>query len=115
MAELLHEAPPERVRLPDTWIACLFPDRRVDHDEPARRIDVDRLATDAEEHEHPPLAREYPDLIAVAVRSQKGTGTGLEVRLVWAHARCRPAIQAAGMICRPRQFPSWASSSPKRA
>ena len=79
MAELLHQAPPERVRLPDTWIACLFPDRRVDHDEPTRRIDVDRLATYAAEREHPPLARQYPDLIAVAA------GSGL--RLAWPHNR----------------------------
>ena len=113
MAELLHEAPPERVRLPDTWIACLFPDRRVDHDEPARRIDVDRLATDAEEHEHPPLAREYPDLIAVAV-DRESTGTGLGCG--WSgRTLVASLIQAAGMICRPRQCPSWASSSPKRA
>jgi hypothetical protein len=27
----------------------------VDHDEAARRIDEDRLATYAPEHEHPPL------------------------------------------------------------
>ena len=79
MAELLHEAPPQRVGFPDAWITGLFPDRRVDHDEAARWIDVDRLATDAAEREHPPLARQYPDLIAVAA--------GSRLRLTWAHDR----------------------------
>ena len=79
VTQLSHKALPERVRLPDARIAGLFPDRRVDHDEPAGRIDVDRLATDAGEPEHPPLTRQYPDLIAVAA------GTGL--RLPWVHTR----------------------------
>src|SRR5262245_42392951 len=79
MAELFHEAPPERVRLTDARIAGLSPHRCVDHDELASRIDVDRLATDAAEREHPPLARQYPDLIAVAASS------GL--RLAWVHNR----------------------------
>ena len=56
IAELFHEASPERACLSDARIAGLLPDRRVDHDESARRINVDRLATDATEREHPPLA-----------------------------------------------------------
>src|SRR5262245_66651379 len=79
MAKLLHETLPERVRLSNAWIAGLLPDRRVDHDESTSRIDVDRLATDAAEREHPPLARQCPDLIAVAA------GSGL--RLAWVHNR----------------------------
>ena len=47
MSELLHEAPPEGVRLRVAGIAPLFADRRVDHDEPAGGIDEDPLATDA--------------------------------------------------------------------
>src|SRR5687768_3959121 len=79
MAELLDETPPERVRLPYAGIAGLTSDRGVDHDEAAGRIDVNRLATDAAERKHPPLARQYPDLITVAA------GTGL--RLARAHTR----------------------------
>jgi hypothetical protein len=57
MAKLLHETPPESVRLPNSVnVTGLSSDRRVDHDEPARRIDVHRLAADAAKHEHPPLA-----------------------------------------------------------
>ena len=43
MTKLLHNTPPERVRLPDARIAGLFPDRCVDYDEAADRIDVDRM------------------------------------------------------------------------
>ena len=96
--QLSHDAPPECGRLPDSRISRLFLDRRVHHDEAAGRIDVDRLATDAAEREHPSLARQYPDLIAVADRYRAAAGLG-------AHA-WPSSIHAAGMSCRPRQFPS---------
>ena len=86
MSELLNQTSPQRVRFSEAWIARLFPDRRVDHHEPACRIDVDRLAADAEEHEHPPFPCEDPDLIAVAQRSRNRRR--VEVRLAWAQARC---------------------------
>jgi hypothetical protein len=66
MAKLMHETPPKSVLLSDARIAGSLAHRRVDHHEAAGRSDADRLATEAAEHEHPPLARQYPDLIAVA-------------------------------------------------
>src|SRR5947208_12118613 len=60
-AELSHHGLPQRNRFAITGIvARLLAHGRVHHDEPALRIDEDRLAAHAEEREHPPLAREEP-------------------------------------------------------
>ena len=77
----------------------------MNHYEFAGRIDENHLATNAEEHEHAPLSRKDPDLITVAVGPQERTGTG-QVRLALGARRVASSIQAAGMICRPRQLPS---------
>jgi len=60
-------------------------DRGVDHDESARRIDENLLATISTEHEHPLLSGQEPNLIAVAPERPRGTGS--EVRLVNGHTR----------------------------
>src|SRR6266481_7050043 len=83
--QLPHDTPPECGRLSDARIAGLLADRGVDHDEPAGRIDEDRLAAYAEQREHPPLPWEDPDLIAVAEGRRRGAGP--EVRLVRGHTR----------------------------
>src|SRR5207247_2491999 len=80
LAELAYQALPEGDRLCAGRIACLLTDSGVDHDEPAGRVDEERLAAHAQEREHPPLPWEDPDLIAVA--EERPRGAGLQVRLV---------------------------------
>ena len=79
-AELTHDRLPRRIRLAVARIvARLLAHGGVHHDEPALRIDEDRLAAHAEEREHPPLAREEPGLVAVAQIGRRDAGP--EVRL----------------------------------
>src|SRR6266446_7847549 len=79
-AELTHDRLPQRIRLAVARIvARLLADGGVHHDEPAMRIDEDRLAAHAEEREHPPLAREEPGLVTVAKIGSSNAGP--EVRL----------------------------------
>src|SRR6202012_80217 len=44
----------------------ILADRGGDHDQLERRVDIDRLAVDAEQHEAAMAARQQPDLQAVA-------------------------------------------------
>src|SRR5437016_10640770 len=67
MAESAHHVLPEDHRLSVTRIAgLLLANGRVDHHQPALRVDEDPLAPHAEEREPPLLARKYPGLVAVA-------------------------------------------------
>jgi hypothetical protein len=85
----------------------------VDHDEPARRIDEDRLAVHAQEGKHPPLSRQDPHLIPIPNKPPGGARP--EMRLIVRAPVMASLIHAAGMSWRPRQLPSCASSKPSRA
>src|SRR5438552_14838496 len=79
-AELTHDRLPQRSRLAVARIvARLLAHGRVHHDEPALRIDEDRLAVYPEEREHPPLARENPGLVPVTEVRRRDAGP--EVRM----------------------------------
>src|SRR3989442_5326054 len=67
MVEGAPPAPPDAHRLSVAGIAgLLLANGRVDHHQPALRVDEDPLAPHAEEREPPLLARKDPGLVAVA-------------------------------------------------
>src|SRR5207249_11979881 len=78
MAEGVHHVLPEDHRLSVTRIAgLLLANGRVDHHQPALRVDEDPLAPHAEEREPPLLARKDPGLVAVAENlASRGPATG---------------------------------------
>src|SRR5437016_5386333 len=111
--KLTHQRRPERAHLLERKkIQAPLAHGGVHHDELAPRIDVDPLPVRAPEHEHPALAREDPRLVAVPSLGVAVPGHTCGWSM-WTVVASR--THAAGMICRPRQLPSWASSSPRRA
>jgi peptide/nickel transport system substrate-binding protein len=84
-AAVAHDAAPEGDRLGAGRIDRQLAHGGVHHDEPAGRIDEDRLASHAQEGEHSRLVRKDPGLIAVAVEARRLARS--QVRLLRAHAR----------------------------
>src|SRR5439155_4848093 len=75
MAEGVHHVLPENHRLSVTRIAgLLLANGRVDHHQPALRVDEDPLAPHAEEREPPLLARKDPGLVAVTEKWRRDPG-----------------------------------------
>ncbi len=112
LAEGVDHGLPERAELRGPSPAGLLADGGVNQDEPAGGIDDDALAAHPEQREDPSLARPDPGLVAVAQVRRGDT----RPEMAWSgRTRVASSIQAAGMICRPRQFPPCASSSPSRA